>query len=82
MLHTLSNTFLFPPAQLLLPLTEDKAGKVLDQDATLFNWAQLKLARAGCSTNSGNFSRNGRWAPGLSWQELLTHWGSGGPTCL
>lgn len=42
MLHTLSNTFLFPQPQLLLPLTKDKRGKALDQGATLLNEAPLK----------------------------------------
>lgn len=42
MLHTLSNTFLSPQPQLLLPLTKDKGGKALDQGATLLNEAPLK----------------------------------------
>lgn len=42
MLHTLSNTFLFPQPQLLLPLTKDKRGKALDQGSTLLNEAPLK----------------------------------------
>lgn len=37
MLHTLSNTFLFPQPKLLLLPAKDKGGKVLDRDVALYN---------------------------------------------
>lgn len=40
MLHTLSNTFLFPQPQLLLPPTKDKEGKVLHQGVPALSWAR------------------------------------------
>lgn len=47
MLHTLSNTSLFPLPQLLLPLTTDKGEEVPGQDAALFKQARPRRAGPG-----------------------------------
>lgn len=68
MLHTLSNTFLFPQPQLLLPPTRDEEGKVAASGRA--RAALGPAATAGHRQDSrepgrpGGCASSGRWAAG------------------